>query len=188
MVTRGLRADAGFTLTELVVVISLIGFVLAAAYGAQTVIARGVETSERQAFMSREVGAPLEYAERVLIQQWNIDKAAPGVTPYRIKVQADMDNDDVTEEYVFEAKPDGTLVIESREGTAPFRSAVWSTNNRNVATGTPFLRFLRSDGSEIPIADFAQVYSDAYGVEVTIVTEHDGRELSSTRRITFRNR
>ena len=109
--TRGLRSDVGFTLTEMVVVLSLIGFVLAAAYGAQTVIARGAQTSERQAFMSREVGAPLEYAERVLIQQWNIDKAAPGVTPYRVKVQADTDTDDVTEEYVFEARPDGTLVI-----------------------------------------------------------------------------
>jgi len=188
MVMARLRSDEGFTLTELIVVVSLIGFVISAAYGAHYVVARGAETSERQAFMSREVGAPLEFAERVLCQQWNIDKAYPGVTPYRVKMQADIDTDDVTEEYVIEATADNTLVIESREGDAPFRTAVWSEHNRNVAVGTPLLRFFRQDGSEIPAADFAEVYSYAYSAEVQIVTEYGGKQLSSTRRVTFRNR
>lgn len=180
--------DEGFTLTELIVVLALIGFILSAAWAVYDVASRGARTGERQAFMSREVGAPLEFAERVLSQQWAIDKAAPGVTPYRIKVQADADTDDVTEEYVIEAKADHTLVIESREGTAPFRSAVWSTENYNVATSTPLFRFFRKDGTEIHAQDFDKVYSDAYSAEVTIVTQYDGRYLSSTRRVTFRNR
>jgi len=182
------RSDDGFTLTELIVVVSLLGFVISAAYGAQFVLARGVDSSERQAFMSREVGAPLEFAERVLCQQWSIDKTSPGVTPYRIKVQADTDTDDVTEEYVLEATADNKLVIQSREGDAAFRTAVWSENNHNVASGTPLLRFFRQDGTEIPEADFVDVYSSAYSAEVTIVTDYDGDQLSSARRVTFRNR
>jgi len=183
-----LRSDDGFTLTELIVVVALIGFVLSAAYGAHYVVARGAATSERQAFMSREVGAPLEFAERVLCQQWALDKTSPGVTPYRVQMQADIDTDDVTEEYLLEANSDNTLVIQSREGTSPFRTAVWSHNNHNVASGTPLLRFYRHDGSEIAPEDFEQVYSYAYSADVTIVTEYDGEQLSSTRRVTFRNR
>lgn len=188
MTVRGLRSDSGFTLTELIVVLALMGFVLSVAWATFSVVNNGSEQSERESVFAREVGAPLDFAERVLTQQFAFDAASPGAGPYRCAFFTDRDNDGHRERYVIEATAAGQLAISSSEEIdAPSpRTAVWSDENSNRSEGTPLFRYLNQDGTEI--TDMAQVYAYATSVDMTIVTQQGGRRLADTRRAFFRNR
>lgn len=182
------RADSGFTLTELVVVLALLGFVLAVAYATFMLVRNGADMSDREAVFAQEVGAPLDIAERLLTQQFAFDSAAPGVGPYRCAFFTDRDNDGRRERYVIEATSDGKLVTSfTEEIDAPTpRAGVWSDRNFNVSTPTPLFRYYDQNG--VQITAMSEVYANAYSVDVTVVTQQDGRTLSDTRRAFFRNR
>ena len=188
MTVRGLHSDRGFTLTELVVVLALMGFVLSVAYATFTLVRNGSDMSNRESVFGQEVGAPLDIAERLLTQQFAFDSAAPGVGPYRCAFYTDRDNDGRRERYVIEATADGRLVTSfTEEIDAPTpRTGVWSDRNFNVSDATPLFRYLDQAGVEITA--MSDVYAYARSVDVTIVTREGGRTLSDTRRAFFRNR
>jgi prepilin-type N-terminal cleavage/methylation domain-containing protein len=183
----GRDREGGFTLTELVVVLSLLSMILAVAYAGFQVTFQGSKISDRQAWTSREVAAPLEFAERTLTQQFGWDSAFPGATPYRCAYYTDADNDGKRERYVIESTTDGRLLVTlSEEVDNPTaRTTAWSTANFNRAAGIPLVRYYNSAGTEI--TTMSQVYSNVRQVTVTIVTEYDGQRFSDSRRIFFRN-
>ena len=185
MVT-GRRSDDGFTLTELVVVVALLGIVLGGAYAMFTVAARASADSNREAWMSREIGQPLEYAERVFSQQ----TAFTVVDPYRLQGTTDRDNDNCYETYLFEVTTDGRLLItSSEESDSPTpTTATWSTNNRNRAEGVPLFRFYDVAGTDISGEASSYIAQYATSVVVTIVAEHEDALVESSRRVYFRNR
>lgn len=183
--------DAGYSLAELVAALGLLGIILGVAWLGFSVSLNGTKTSDRQAWFSREVGAPLEQAEKVLMQQYRIDNTYPGVTPYRILVNTDRDNDDNREDWELVATADHRFVITNSEirqdgtyETSP-KEYTWSSHNYNIAAGVPLLRFYDSSGNEI--TSMGDVSGNAARVVVTIVTEYDGKRFQDSRTITFRN-
>ncbi|MHB8706189.1 MAG: type IV pilus modification PilV family protein, partial [Coriobacteriia bacterium] len=148
--------DGGFTLSEVIVSLGLLGVILGVTWLGFSVTHAGSKTSDRESWFSREVGAPLEQAEVVLMQQYGIDNTYPGVTPYRIKVSTDRDNDDNREDWQLVATTDHRLVVTTAEFTqtsgvydsAP-RTFALSTHNYNLQAGVPLFRFYDEFGAEI---------------------------------------
>lgn len=187
--------DDGHTLSELIVVIGLLGIILAAAWMVFGVVQQGSKDSNRDAWLSREVGQPLEYAERIYMQQLDITfKDASGATRdprWWCRTRTDRDHDNRVETYTFEVTTDGRMLVTSLEeiDSPTPRVVVWSTNNRNrlVAPQVPFFRYFDIDGVEItgqPVDDIQQY---AASMLITVVAEYDGEQLTDSRRIFFRN-
>ncbi|MCE5190183.1 MAG: type II secretion system GspH family protein [Actinomycetia bacterium] len=184
---RVMRED-GFTLTELIVVLGLLSVILGAAWLGFQVANNGSKQSDRQSQISREVGFPLDYMERILIQNYGFDSTYPGTTGYRIATLTDRDNDDHAERYIFEATSSGQLkVTNSEEADKPTPSVyVISSHNTNVAQGKPLFRYFDGAGNEI--TNMGNVDSQARSMTMTIMTTYDGQSFSDTRRVFFRNR
>ena len=185
-VSRRMNSDEGFTLTELIVVVVLLGIVLAGAWALFNLGQRGSAQSNREAWLGREVGVPLLEMERVLSQQ------APGwessvFSPYVIAVRTDRNRDDVYEYYRFEATTDGRIVQTLTGGTSSGTTA-WSTVNRNRAASVPMFTYYDIDGTDISGAALTHIRQYAASVKVTIVTEYDGKQVSDSRQVFFRNR
>lgn len=183
----GLRDDSGFTLSELLVVIGLLGIVVGGAYALFYLARVSTDDSSAQAWSAREIGQPLENMERMFSQQ-----APPLVTAetYRCKFQTDQDRDDHYEYHQFEATTDGRLietVYELVDRPTP-RVAVWSTSNANRASSTPLFTYYDIEGTDITTRSAVYIQQYAASVDVTIVGDHNGREYSDSRRIFFRNR
>jgi hypothetical protein len=62
-----------------------------------------------------------------------------------------------------------------------------SENNVNVSQGQPLFRYFAQDPSE-EITSMGSVASDARSVIVNVVSMHDGRTISDSRRMQFRLR
>ncbi len=188
---RVTTSDAGFTLSELVASLGLLGMILAIAWTGFQVSRGSSAQSDREAWFAREVGAPLERIERLLSQQYRIDNASPGVTPYRIKFTVDQDNDGNAEVWEIQATSAGWLqvrMVETNQSGAIERSVPltnWSTHNANVARNVPLFRFYDRNGALI--TDMGQVYAGAHSCVVEVVTVYDGHVFSGSRRVFFRN-
>lgn len=181
------RDDSGFSLSELIVVIGLLGLVLSGAYALFYLARVSTNESSAQSWAAREIGQPLENMERMFSQQ-----APPLVVAesYICEIQTDQDRDDRYEFRRFEATANGRLietVYELVDQPTP-RVAVWSTSNANRATSTPLFTYYNIDGEDITTRGSVHIKQYAASVEVTIVGNHNGREYSDSRRVFFRNR
>lgn len=190
-----LRNEDGFTLTELIVVILLMGFVLAAGWAMYNLAVKGTDQAAEDAWLSREIGAPLEYAERVYMQQLDIrfkDSANVAHDPrWWCKATTDRDHDDSIETYIFEVTSDGRLLVTSSEASdSPTpRTVAWSTNNRNRATGSlmPLFKYYDADGVNISDQPADQIEQYAASMLITIVADYRGERVMDSRRVYFRN-
>jgi prepilin-type N-terminal cleavage/methylation domain-containing protein len=188
--SRRLTDDRGFTLAELIVVMGLLTVVIGVVYGSMFAMVQASRASDRQARFTNEVASPLLVIDKVLVQNSAIEQASP----YRLAVLTDRDLDNKMERTTIEARTDGTLHYRVEELNAQ-RTAVerviqdWtiSENNANVAEATPLFRYFASDPDE-EITEMASVVSDARSVLVDVVSEHDDRTFSDSRRIQFRLR
>lgn len=191
MAMSQLRKDDGFTLSELVASLGLLGIILAATWAGFQASHNYSRLSDRQGWFAREVSSPLLQIERVVQQQYRIDSTYPGVTPYRIKCETDADNDGNREVWEIQATADHRLIISNAEirqdgsyERAPSTYA-WSTHNHNVETNTPLFRFYDKAGNFI--TNMGDVPSKAIKAVVTVVTIYDGKQFSDSRTVLFRN-
>lgn len=184
----------GFTLTELTVVMSLIGVLLAVAFAGMKAVYSGREVSDRQAWFSREIGQPLVALEKSLTQNIRLESA----TPYSVTVLVDRPRTvagqpqyDNLERHVFAATTTGNLTetIYSmdtlRNNTGLIRTVVWSKHANNQARAVPMFSFRDATGASITAT---AAPTSARRVDVRIVTVYDGRSFEGTRTIFFRNR
>lgn len=190
-----LKSDEGFTLTELIVVILLMGFILAAGWAMFTLAVKGTDQASEDAWLSREIGAPLEYAERIYMQQLDIrfkDSANVSHDPrWWCKATTDRDHDDLIETYIFEVTTDGRLLVTSSEASdSPTPTmTTWSSNNRNRATGslTPLFRYYDSAGEDISGRSVDHIEQYAASMLITVVADYEGERVVDSRRVYFRN-
>ncbi|MHB8762623.1 MAG: PulJ/GspJ family protein [Coriobacteriia bacterium] len=192
---EALRKDEGFTLTELVVVIILLGFVLGVGWTMFDLAARGADQATGDAWLSREIGQPLEYAEKIYMQQLDIrfhDSANIVQDPrWWCRATTDRDHDDLLEQYIFQVTTDGRLLVTSSETSdSPTpRTATWSTHNvnRRVSPPIPLFRYFNASGVEISGQPVDHIQQYAASMLITIAAERDGETVIDSRRVYFRN-
>lgn len=188
---RALHRDDGFTLSELVAALGLLGIILAATWAGFQASHNYSRLSDRQGWFAREVSSPLLTIERVMQQQYRIDSTYPGVTAYRVKCETDADNDGNREVWEIQATTDHRLVISNAEirQDGSYERALttyaWSDHNYNIATGTPLFRFYDKAGNLI--TNTGDVPSKAIRVVVTVVAQYDGKQFSDSKTVLFRN-
>ena len=187
-----LANDEGFSLSELLVVLGLMGVILAVAWASFSVLSNGTRMAEGEAMTAREIAVPLLQCERLLIQHHNIldgtiDGRLVNPSPWLIAFNTDVDHDSHIESTIMEVTTDGRLLITTAEVSEhDYETVVWSTANRNRVTNTPFLTYYNGSGEVI--TDYSAVKTDARSVTITIATEYDGRAYSDSRTVSFRNR
>ncbi len=181
--------EDGFSLSELIVVLALIGVVLAATYGALDVVNKSSDVSDRQALFAREISTPLNAMEEVLSQA--IDVRSIG--DYSVTVTTDADHDDRVEIHTITATADGRVTHQAwntnalRQQVFPaYFDVLWSEHNTNQADNEPAFVFFDSSNTAMDPATDDE--DDARTVQVTFSVEYDGRAYSDSRMIFMRNR
>jgi prepilin-type N-terminal cleavage/methylation domain-containing protein len=188
--------DAGFTLSEVLVVISLMGIVLSAAYMFVHAARASQDQIDREATLARSVSQPLLTMERLIVQNAAID---PNLVPtgYRLTVLTDQNSDNVLEQHTFTAVRDTngqgyvdllTYLVDSNGNRvgSPTRNGHIAVNNANIRDNIPLFRYYDADGVEI--TDQGAVSFNARSVVVQMRISVDGRSETHTDTISFRNR
>ncbi len=180
--------EHGFSLTELMVVVSLLGMILAISYGGLLAIYKAREVSDRQAAFAQEVAAPLTHMEKILTQTLVIEN--PG--PYTVTVLTDRDNNNLVERHTIEARSDGTLRHRTwqtepgpGEHVAPVRLPRGLQHNANQAQNTPLVIYYDSDHQRIN--NMADVAGEAAFIDIHVVVDYEGRYFDDTRSSLLRN-
>ncbi len=191
-IRRALGSDAGFSLTELIIVVGLLPLVLAGAWGAlqYTTASNAVATSQGNA--AHDFSDPMEQMSSIIMQNTTIHSA----TPNRLEVWTDRNMDGAPELYAFYVTADNRLVYErwnydsSRTTVLSHKSWDMSTTNYNVADGTPLFAYYDKDAAVIQAANVPSTApSNATRVRVKLVLDMGGgRTAADVRDILFRNR
>jgi prepilin-type N-terminal cleavage/methylation domain-containing protein len=192
--------DEGFSLTELLVVIVLMGMVLAAVYSALQLTVRAREIQERNSFESTRMTVPLQMIEIAVSQNTLIEA---GSTHYRLSCLTDKNHDGVRERHVFEATTDGRLVerfwlVDSngQNITATARVTEWQRNeaslparNVNRANEVRLFTYIDRDPetNEIRELDYIRA-NQSNEVLVTLAARYGKWDFQESRRIMLRNR
>ncbi len=187
--------DEGFSLAELLVVMSIMGMVMAAVYGGLTLTNRATEIQRRNAFVATSIAVPMQVMDVILSQNTVIDA---GSGDYMISCLTDQDNNDERERHVFRASADGTFsetvyaVASDGTNTSVVRNTVWQdasaeppSMNVNVANAKPVFAYFHRDASGT-----LQVATPDDATEVTLFLEatYGDETYSDSRRVLFRNR
>lgn len=184
MVATRNRRDDGFSLTELIVVLALLGVVLGISYQGMRVVMISRDVSDRQAMFAREMSSPLNAFEEVISQTLKVEQAGP----YSMTVLTDADNDNSRERNTIQATTAGQLTQRRWATDAAFTNtelkldAVWSDHNTNQADAAPMFLYFDKDGNPTTVADDARV------VQVILHVVFDGRDYQDSRTILMRNR
>lgn len=187
--------EEGFSLTEMIVVTALMGFVLAAVFMTLQFTNRSTSVAERQAEFSRSIAAPMDAFDVAFSQNMNIvgDTVPPvsvtALDGYTATLEMPVAySGPATKTYYrsFSAGADGRLTedVYYLSGTTktPVRTTVWSTSNVNRKLGKPVFTYY--SGSGVPTT----TVQGARSVNISLWTEFDGNSFSDSRRIYFRNR
>lgn len=188
--------DAGFTLSELLVVISLMGIVLAAAYMFVYAAQASQKGIDREATLARSVSQPLLTMERLIVQNAAID---PNLVPTgnRLTVLTDQNADNVLEQHTFTAVEDAngqgyvdllTYLVDSNGARvgSPKQNGHIALNNANIRDNVPLFRYYDAEGVEI--TDMGAVSFNARRVDVQMRISVAGPSETHTDTIYFRNR
>ncbi len=185
--SRSRTGDEGFSLSELMIVIGLLGVVLAAIYGVATAMIEGAKVNENQSTFSRESGEPVRFIEKKLMQAIRIESAGL----YSITFVTDHNLDGALERLKMTATPDSRLeyvewTCDSYGNNVSQRvNMTWSTHVDNVAQGVPLFTFLDENGAMI--VDLGSAASAARNIRIDLVLKHEGKEYRVTKQVNLRN-
>ncbi|HAL29875.1 MAG TPA: hypothetical protein DCP20_04050 [Coriobacteriia bacterium] len=179
-----LRRDEGYTLSELIAVIGLLGIIMGVAYAGMHIAMTGTAFSDEQAIVSEEIAAPLDLVDQVFTQSLGFDVSYPGVQQNRVAVFTDQNADGVQERWQFEVDGTRLVVTHGTAGGGSADQAVWSESNANIAESEPLFRFYGPDGE---ITDMGDVANDTTYVIVTLMVRYRDATLSDSRTVFMRN-
>lgn len=191
----GLRDDRGFTLTELLVVMSLLGMVLTVAYAALQLTFQSGDIQRRNAFVSTSVTQPLQLMDVVISQNLSIDA---GSGDYLLSLLTDQNADNNKERHVYQATNDGRLVETvynvgaNDANTSVNRSTVWQkviaasgSRNTNILKNKPLFTYYKTDDAGVLTPSTP---ADATQVVVRVEARYDNQDYYDQRKVFFRNR
>lgn len=184
---RNTPDDAGFSLTELLIVIGLLSVVLAGAYALLQVASDSANLSNRRSVASQEVGFPLDYLSKLLMQNLNIEAAAPN----SITFLTDSDGNGVGERNIVTVAGSRLHLTRWRLNSAQVNTVKFfdknlSDKNTNIARGRGLLRYY--DRDRVQITNMGAVASDARSAVLTVSVTIDGEVTEESVSILFRNR
>lgn len=201
MVTRRTYAsDEGFSLTEMLVVLSLMGIVLVGSYAALNLSNRAVEIARRNSYQSTAITQPMQNFDVVLSQNTMVENTASYPSNgYRLSCFTDQNNDGIRERHIISANTDGTLtetvyrVSAAGVNTTLVRTTVWQANtaseprarNVNVLKGVPLFTYYSRDASGNATVAQPQAANE---VLVQMEARYEDSDFNESRRIMFRNR
>jgi len=196
---RRLEADSGFTLSELTVVMVLLGVMLSVTYAAMKVVYDGQAASNRQVWFAREIGAPLDQLDQLFSQNTNIASATTQTVtllidrPRQVGSTLEFDNleqhsiapqvNPLTGRYEIVDTIHGTDAMWNP--TVVVRSVSWADDYGNRQAGVPLFVFKDKNGAEVAPANAP---TDAAQVLITIISVREGRSFRGTRTVVFRNK
>lgn len=197
------RSDAGFTLTELLISLILLGIVLAAIYAATSAMLTASRQSEAQSVFSRDSGEPMRLMEKALMQNTKVTNSGA----YTITIQTDRNMDALNEEIVITASSMRLRYQEwqlnsmgVRTTTNPRRDWYMSRACNNTARGIPLFLYwvpdadgaMDADGSaiydQLPLADVPSQGVNARKVTIQLCLTSNKQNYMITRDVYFRNR
>jgi prepilin-type N-terminal cleavage/methylation domain-containing protein len=201
--------DEGFTLSELLVVMGLLGIVLSAAYMFIYTVRVSADQSNREAALSRSVTLPMQAMERLLMQNSGIEPSpvtgagqSPAPEPpgdYTVTFTTDQNADDHLERHTITAVRDDTTgvgyVVKSTYAVtaagatigAPVQQARIADNNANIRDSVPLFRFYTKDGVLLdPLAGGISTQAAYIVIQMRITL--DGKSETHTDTVVFRNR
>ena len=173
-----IRDDGGFTLIELMISVSLMLVVLAAAWLFAGAMQRGQAVSDRESALADAMATPLARMQEIVLQNSAIDMN-PAPTHYSLAVRTDQNLDDVLEQHTFTAiGPTGgtnkntitevayrLLPSGARNGT-PFVNTVIGRDNSNVSGSSPLFRYY--DKNQAEITDMGLVPQNTKYIHISI--------------------
>lgn len=192
---RLMHSEDGFSLTELLVVLALMGMLLTASYAGVTLSARAGEIQRRNDFIARNLVTPLQNMDVLLSQNLTLNATVDG---YSFDCLVDQNNDNTRERHVFEATTDGRLVervflVSPTGAQTALRTTVWQRTEANPVRGNanrvrsrPLVTYYRIDSTTG--ARVIATPANATEAVLTLEIRYDGRNYSDTRRVLFRNR
>lgn len=199
--TRHERADDGFSLTELLVVLALLSLVLSAAWSGLFVINKAANVNASAASAARDASDPVERISKCLMQNnmmsatdYNGDnptgpQAINAWTNPTLGANPEMDS------FVTVPGTDGkyqliwrTWVTGSGMNTlVSSRTWIMSYNNVNKLVGVPLFTYYDASGTVLASAE--TIPSNTRSVVVRVVAAlPDSRTVEASRTIYFRNR
>jgi hypothetical protein len=185
---RWWRGDDGFTLSELIIVTGLLGFIVAAAWAGMAAISKAGTVSSNATTASHDLSIPLEQISKIVMQNTTVKSTAPN----RIEVWTDRNLDDLPELDAFYADAAGELVWESwfydsaRTTYTKHTKWVFSENNANVSSGSPLFTYYDKAGNVI--TDMEKAPSKTYYMRAVVKVRLDDHVVDGARTILFRNR
>lgn len=181
------RQDHGFSVTELMVVLSLIGVLLAAVYFTYSAIGIGNAVAMRQASFAYDINEPLQVMDKALSQNTSLENGGGLVSDgYTITVRGPQDAvTNISKRQVFSAGTDGRLTEHRYEITAggvvtDKGIREMSALNSNRVKG-PMFKYLDSSGNTTTTVG-------ARAVLIEIWVTNEGKSYSAARQVYFRNR
>jgi len=183
--------ERGFSLSELLVVLGLMGAVLAVAWAGLFGIRQSDRIASSQGDAATAFGDPMEEMSKILMQNTSVRTTSSN----RIEVWTDRDLNGMPELNAFYPTSDGTLVWEwwqyntARTAFTAHRTWVMSEVNANLAQGVPLFTYYVKNGSALSGADIASKGpSDTVYVKVRLTIDLDGRTETDVREVSFRTR
>jgi prepilin-type N-terminal cleavage/methylation domain-containing protein len=186
VIRRLLIDDEGFSLSELIIVLVLMGVVLAAIYGASQAMMAAGNVNTTQSVFSRESGESMRITEKYLMQLVQIETAGP----YGITFRTDADLSGVLEKVRVTSTSGGILRFElwrnaSASSGAADTSVNFSTHAMNQPRGVPMFSYFDKNGAAI--TDMTLAKTDSRTIHMDLLLEHDGAHHTATKTIFLRN-
>lgn len=183
------RHDEGFSLAELIIVLGLLGFVLAAIYAGSSALIRSADVSRAQSTFARDSGEPMRLIARNLMQAIQLENT----TPQSITFRTDRKMDGTGQRCIVTATGHFISYKEweinasfVNKTVAPRLDLQYSTSSTNVADGVPLFRYYNSAGAEITNMELAP--SAARSVVMTLVLTAADTTFETSQTVYLRNR